>query len=1221
MYQTLGLDLGTNSLGWAILYDPPAKIDDTSAKIVDKGVLIFPEGMDENKSSLETPAAERRAKRMARRMKFRRKMRKWMLLKLLIDNGMCPLKEEELEEWKKHGKYPVENKLFIHWLKATEDSNPYCDRAAAAEGKVEKDVLGRALYHICQRRGFKSSRKDAVPEEENSKKSKKEDKSETGKVKSGIKDLSNAIEANGAKTLGQYFYQCLEKNKDNPAKKRIRGQYTGRIEHYEKEFRVIMDAQGIPEGSKLRKDLHKAIFFQRPLRSQSYLVGKCPLEPRQPRAQIGHPLVEEFRMWSFVNNLSFDDGAKKRVELTQEDRVKICEAFNKASPTFKFKSISDLFKKDPRFKEKQYTFHYYRDKDSVPSCSVRYKIATGFGGVPYDEQKVFDALTFFDDDDKLVAWLLKHHAGLSEENARAIAKIHPPEGNAKYSLKAIKRILPFLREGHKLSDARLLAGLSKCITDFEARKEEIVNLLNVEKAEYQNYKKDYFKQHNYGEKLQTLSERYKEVFQSRKMEITSEDWKKWFLNDDSPYSEGKEILPKVELGMIRNPTCQRSMTMLRRLVNYLRKQGKIDADTTIRIELARTVNDFATRKAWKEWQDDRKKLRKEAKTEVEKYVNPATDDAIERYLLWEEQGGECLYTGRKIPLAELFTGGAWDIEHTIPRSRSGDDSLANKTICEAKYNRFTKQGKIPTECANWDEITVRLDKWRDERNRLEQDYKAQNAAAKAEQDPAKKSRKRTEAKKTLLELNYWRDKLKRFEVKTEELEDPVKGLSGFKKRQLVDTGLMSKHAVKLLKSVYHRVETVNGKATSFARKAWGIQEDEEKDRSDHTHHAKDAMVIAALDSRRFQLICEVCKDDGKTEDDKPIGGFPPPWMGFAKDVNDACATICVKHLFRQTTTKQSSKRTALAKAHAPKGNPTGKPIKYVLAKGDTVRGALHKETFYGCIKQKDAETGEEETIYVVRKPLVGATRDAIKKLIKDIVDPEVKARVQEGYDKLVSGKKNVAEEGDFTMASGVPIRRVRIKASVSNPLEVRTQPTLSKKDYKNKVYATVAEGSNFRMAIFRNAKGKLEVEVENSFSWAQNHKKPDYMPRDKQPGFVGYVKPGVMALTYPEGNPEELRKLSPQELCKRLYKIVKIAGNGQMTLRFHIEARASTVLEKALEEAGENKKGSSKINLENPHLLLRLSPGTYLSQVLFEGVHFRMAMDGSIVFLDKAEQA
>ena len=94
MKKTLGLDLGTNSLGWAVL-------DDITGDILDKGVVVFPEGIDAAKGTLETPAAIRRAARMARRMKFRRKLRKWALLKILIGNNRCPMTEQELEAWKK----------------------------------------------------------------------------------------------------------------------------------------------------------------------------------------------------------------------------------------------------------------------------------------------------------------------------------------------------------------------------------------------------------------------------------------------------------------------------------------------------------------------------------------------------------------------------------------------------------------------------------------------------------------------------------------------------------------------------------------------------------------------------------------------------------------------------------------------------------------------------------------------------------------------------------------------------------------------------------------------------------------------------------------------------------------------------------------------------------------------------------------------------------------
>jgi hypothetical protein len=122
---------------------------------------------------------------------------------------------------------------------------------------------------------------------------------------------------------------------------------------------------------------------------------------------------------------------------------------------------------------------------------------------------------------------------------------------------------------------------------------------------------------------------------------------------------------------------------------------------------------------------------------------------------------------------------------------------------------------------------------------------------------------------------------------------------------------------------------------------------------------------------------------------------------------------------------------------------------------------------------------------------------------------------------------------------------------------------------------------------------------------------------DKKLGFIGYVMPGTMALTHREGCSEELQKITKAELRKRLYKVVKFRNDGLITFRHHLEARASTVLEKYLKEEGFNAKGESKINLENQYLLLLLSPKTYLSQMLFEGIHFKMLLDGSIEFMKR----
>lgn len=1220
MKRTLGMDLGSNSLGWAIL-------DDVTGDIVDKGVLVFPEGVDPDAgTSVETPAAARRAARMGRRMKFRRKLRKWNLLKILIEAKMCPLANEDLDAWKKCGRYPVGNKEFIAWLKATDSDNPYCDRAAAVEGKVEPFVLGRALYHIAQRRGFKSSRKEeAALVDEETGEIKAPDK-KLGAVKSDIAALSAEIEAAGCKTLGQYFFKRLEAEKGTIAKSRIRGRYTGRVEHYMSEFSAMMDAQGIAPESKLRADLYKAIFKQRPLRSQKHLVGKCPLEPKYPRVQIGHPAFEEFRMLAFVNNLSLEDECGEYRDedgnllypLSQEDRELICSAFMKKAPTFKFSAISKLFKKDSRFKNKNLRFHYYSDADSVPSCSTRHRIRSAFGEVPYDEQKVFDALTFFDDTEKLKEWFKKHFEALDGVAVAQLASIHPKEGNAKYSLKAIKKMLPFLRKGMELSQARFFAKLPDLIPGFFEHEEEIRDNLNALawecKADRRRYAELDEKERKTTPRPLPLEERYKEYFLND-WNITEDKFALLYRKDDSAYvpeteyrCKGEKVklekprLPPVELGMIRNPLVQRSMTTLRRLVNYLGDHGKIDVDDTIRIELARTVNDFATRKAWQAWQNSRRKLREEAVAEIAAIGVKVTEDAIDRYVLWKEQDGRCLYTGKNIKLSDLFAGNAFDIEHTVPRSLSGDDSLANKTICDAVYNREVKKGRVPRDCPNRDEINVLLGGWRKKVVRLEKDFKNQSRSASGKTDPAAKSQARVKALVTRMELNYWRDKVKRFDVDPAKITAKDEGIGGFKKRQLVDTGIMCSHAVELLKCLYPKTYAVNGAATAFARKAWGIQGDGAKDRTEHIHHAKDAMVIAALTPKRFTAICSALKDDAG-ERRRECDVCPKPYDGFEEKVRKACDEILVKHILRQTTLRQSSKRNALAHAHKEKGDPNGKTVKYVLSKGDTVRGQLHKESFYGCICMPE----ERDKVFVERVKIAGEAVDDVLKFVDNIVDPTIRRIVSDRLGELKRlGVKNV-EAGSITMASGISVNKVRVTVRLKDPMSIRRHSHCSTKEYKNFVYAATGQGANFRLALLKDENGVRAVS-ENTLQWAQNHKRPDYEPLDEKTGFMGYVYPGSMALAL-QFKGENITECPVSELRKRLYVVLSIGSEKDNRAQFR-----HALLAGQKKELGAL---ANDFSIGTPPGLIRMTPAKYLSQMLFEGIHFKMMLDGSIEFIKR----
>jgi len=119
MTKILGLDLGTNSIGWAIVEN-----DSNNFTLIDKGVRIFSEGVKTEKGIESSKAAERTGYRSARKIKFRRKLRKYETLKVLSENNMCPLSVEEVIEWRKSGfkKYPL-NPEFISWLRTDDDKN------------------------------------------------------------------------------------------------------------------------------------------------------------------------------------------------------------------------------------------------------------------------------------------------------------------------------------------------------------------------------------------------------------------------------------------------------------------------------------------------------------------------------------------------------------------------------------------------------------------------------------------------------------------------------------------------------------------------------------------------------------------------------------------------------------------------------------------------------------------------------------------------------------------------------------------------------------------------------------------------------------------------------------------------------------------------------------------------------------------------------------------
>ena len=387
--------MGTNSLGWSIIEDQ---------KIIDAGVVIFEQGipLDQGKEAATSPAADRRGFRAMRRLKFRRRLRKYHTLKILIENGMCPLSLDELQAWIRKGVFPVMNQEFIQWLNSTLEKNPYAYRANAVRVTLAPMEVGRAFYHLALRRGFKSSRKDTAQEEENDK--------NLSEFKQGIRKVTEELKKHGDCTVGEFFYELLKQGK-----KVRRDWRVGRVEHYEPEFRTICAVQKIP--ADVEKKLYQAIFSQRPLRSQKHLVGNCTLETKRPRCMTGHPFFERYRMLAFINSIKITQDGENSRFLNDEERKKIQNAFFVKEPSFKFeKIIKNLYPKYKKDGSARY-FNYNPDK-TVSSCPVTHQLQkvldtddlfswnrtyTGRDGRErvMDYQTLFDALTYFDDESRL----------------------------------------------------------------------------------------------------------------------------------------------------------------------------------------------------------------------------------------------------------------------------------------------------------------------------------------------------------------------------------------------------------------------------------------------------------------------------------------------------------------------------------------------------------------------------------------------------------------------------------------------------------------------------------------------------------------------------------------------------------------------------------------------------------------------------------------------------
>lgn len=384
MEKTLGIDLGTNSIGWAI-----RNLSESNNQIIDKGVLIFDKGVAEDKSG-EHPMVQKRTESRGKRRNYQaEKYRKWELLKTLIENNMCPLTMNELNDWRHYAKgvgrkYP-QRKEFIDWLRFDFDGDgkPDFERLGYSKHesyylfrclivdetkrelfKKEPHIIGRILYLLVQRRGYNDGSEIDEKEQDELSKTIKKGGGESGAF--GSDEIEPYIEKH--KTLGAALYHIQKEQKV-----RIRKRYNLRS-RYETELKEICRVQEIEH---LYKEFWKAIIWQRPLRGQKGLVGICTFERNKRRCPISHPLYEEYRTWVFINNLKIkplnenDDNSEKSLSILKNI---VYPEFYKAASDFKLSIIKKKIEK------KGYTITAkFPDDTKINSVQFFYKIKELFG--------------------------------------------------------------------------------------------------------------------------------------------------------------------------------------------------------------------------------------------------------------------------------------------------------------------------------------------------------------------------------------------------------------------------------------------------------------------------------------------------------------------------------------------------------------------------------------------------------------------------------------------------------------------------------------------------------------------------------------------------------------------------------------------------------------------------------------------------------------------------
>lgn len=956
----LGLDIGTNSVGWALI----RLKGEEPTQIVDLGTRVFPEGMDISNGKAVSRNEDRRGARLRRRQLARRRQRLEGVIVCLQEMHLLPEGNRAAAGTTEPGT------LASAFLQFNDKESPYALRARGLVERLEPHELGRAFFHLARRRGFLSNRREAATE----------DQKERSSVLSELSHHEVAMKDAGAPTWGAYL--AMEEQKGNFPLRKKRTQRSW----FQEEFGRLWAAQShhYPEilTRTRRAALHHAMFFQRPLKTPKSSIGKCTLEESRTRAPVALLDAQRARLLQDVNHLRLIlPGRVQSRALTPEERQKIVE---KLSGTEKVKLV-DLREQIDAPKRSKFNLEL-GDRDSIPGDTTSTRLMAVFGeswwDLPQERGKpnlmpptiaelrqlqnavVEDVLTYTSKEGLKKRGVSRW--GLSPEKAEAFSLVSLDEGYSSLSRRALQRILPYLEQGKSYTEAVLAAG-------YQVKGAQCL-----------------------------------------------------------------DQLPAVP--DLRNPIVRRSLTEVRKVVNHLvLKYGK---PGTVRIELARDLKRSTKQReiVFKRQRQHEREREMAAKHLKEDFGlrEPIRPWQIEKYLLWKECNCTCPYTGKQIPAHRLF-GPEIEVEHIIPMVRSFDNSFLNKTLCYAEVNQ-TKGKRTPWEAfgasPEWQHIVRRVEQFG---SGAVKGRGARTSFGKSSNSP----------------------KLDRFELR--DVADGDAFLESFTNSQLTNTAYATTKAVELVSSLYgdswrQHVQTSVGQITSWLSSSWDLHSllaqlvrdnfpssghDEGqvpvKLRVDHRHHALDAVVTALASPKlvkQLSLLASRPEYVGRRRIE-----LPAPWPTFREELLTRLKESIVSHR---------------------------------VSRKDN--GALHKETIYGWIHDRDAQgrkifekNGAPRYCAVLRKPVHSVSTSEVQQ--NAIVDERVRTAVHQRIAELAGLKS----PSGLSLASSKAVIETALKQLEAQP---SLYPTLELGDGQTRVIkrvrvwqdqkpVLVGEGARARMVDLR----------------------------------------------------------------------------------------------------------------------------------------------------------